>query len=607
MDRTQVQSIDQGLFAFPKPMLRHIVGYTISFCLFMAALGLYSHSLTIPDVPRVEEATVLFHLHEDTSNYEFGPLQDGYDNLEYASEAAFVVVPLELIAGEIASDGCSWEEDDEGNGGWEYSFAMADATRLTMVDSLGTEIEAAFSLKGSLSPEGEVDEPSCNSGWSRTIEGYGLNDEENFKFNAFVMVEENPVRYQLLSVTEIYSLTNPGEDPQEVTQREDRGRWALLCSGLGGLVFMYSTTPPLLHELRKIRKANKSATKDITSQPGVLGANGRLFPHFGPNFEPLGFDSHPARQASDDWLFGAPTPSNFSDPYSGDEHGMLIREHPSVIGTPKAALITPYSIGAVVFAGSFIWLSADFRARDGSSFHTTVGWSMTVFVTVVNLVWFFSAWKQYKLNRLIRDLPTSPIRSVAVGQAELVGQVRPSIAGTPEFSVGGRTHKGFACWQWDSYQYVCRTDSDGDTHCSWEHRETKTGGVPFMVHDGTGGMLIDPSLWVKKAVDHGPEIDEWTRGDWKWKLSGFGIGDPIYILGDCVPRAQDHLQKWGGHETLAQALLTMVPTTDTGDASVLHYGTEMDVLGKNRSLFEIFIVPLFVFLLGIFMFINYTP
>ena len=232
---------------------------------------------------------------------------------------------------------------------------------------------------------------------------------------------------------------------------------------------------------------------------------------------------------------------------------------------------------------------------------------MTVFVTVVNLLWFFTAWKQFKLNRLIRDLPTSPIRSVAVGQAELVGQVRPSIAGTPEFSVGGRTHKGFVCWQWKSYKYVCRTDSDGDTHCSWEHRETKSGGVPFMLHDGTGGMLIDPSLWVKKPVDHGPELDEWTRGDWKWKLNAFGIGDPVYILGDCVPRAQDHLQKWGTHETLAQALLTMVPTTDTGDASVLHYGTEMDVLAKNRSLFEIFIVPLFVFLLGIFMFINYTP
>jgi hypothetical protein len=39
----------------------------------------------------------------------------------------------------------------------------------------------------------------------------------------------------------------------------------------------------------------------------------------------------------------------------------------------------------------------------------------------------------------------------------------------------------------------------------------------------------------------------------------------------------------------------------------LHYGTEMDVLAKNRSLFEILIVPLLIFLFGIFMFVNYTP
>ena len=347
--------------------------------------------------------------------------------------------------------------------------------------------------------------------------------------------------------------------------------------------------------------------KDTSSAPGVLGFSGRYFPHFGPNFQPLAYATHPARSADDDWLFGAPTPTSIDDPYGQDAHGQLIPEHPSIIGTPKAALITPYSIGAVVFAGSFIWLSADLRARDGSGFHTTLGWGMTAFVTLMNVLWFFSAWKQFKLTRLIKDLPTSPIRSVAVGQAELVGQVRPSIAGTPEMKVGGRTHKGLTCWQWKSYQYVCRTDSDGDTHCSWEHRETKSGGVPFMIHDGTGGMIIDPSLWVKKPVDYGPQLDAWQRGDWKWTLVGFGIGDPVYVLGDCVPRDVDHIEKWGGHETLPQALLTMVPTTGTGDASIVHYGTEMDVLSKNRSLFEIFIVPLLIFLFGIFMFLNYTP
>ena len=51
----------------------------------------------------------------------------------------------------------------------------------------------------------------------------------------------------------------------------------------------------------------------------------------------------------------------------------------------------------------------------------------------------------------------------------------------------------------------------------------------------------------------------------------------------------------------------MVPTVGTGDASIVHYGTEIDVLARNRSFVEILIVPLFVFLFGIFMFISYTP
>jgi len=607
MERLAVQSLDQGAFAFPRPTLRHIIGYILSFFAMLTAYTLYSQSLVIPDVPRVEEATILPYLHDDVSAYNFATVQEGYDAYEYASEAAFVVVPLELEQGTIGYDQCSWVEDDDGGGGYEYSFEMAGAERLTMVDSEGTRISAAFSLQGSLSPEGEVYNPGCGSSWSRTIEGYGPGDAENFLFNAFVLVEQDPLRYQLLSVHEIWDLDNPSEEPQEVTQREDRGRWSLLSSGLAGLIFMYSTSPPLMHELRKIRKQNRHAVKDTSSAPGVLGFSGRIFPHFGPNFQPLPYAEHPARSADDDWLFGAPTPTSFDDPYGQDGHGRLIPEHPSVVGTPRAALITPYSIGAVVFAGSYIWLSADLRARDGSDFHTTLGWVLTLLVTLINLLWFLSAWKQFKLTRLIKDLPTSPIRSVAVGQAELVGQVRPSIAGTPEMRVGGRTHKGLTCWQWSSYQYVCTTDSDGDTHCSWEHRETKSGGVPFMVHDGTGGMIIDPSLWVKKPVDYGPQLDQWKRGDWKWVLSGIGIGDPIYVLGDCVPRSQEHLEKWGSHETLPQALLTMVPTTDTGDPSIVHYGTEMDVLAKNRSLFEIFIVPLLVFLFGIFMFINYTP
>ena len=604
--RVDVQSIHHGFFHFPRPGGKAIAGYVLSGILLIVSLGLYASSLSIPDVPRLDEAEQLSSLPDDPSTLDFIPVQDGYDPAEYASEAAFIIVPLELQRGMVAQDSCKWVEDDEGGGSWQYSMNEVDAQPLTMVDEQGTIINTAFSLEGSLSPEVELRSMECSSDWSRDIEGFGPNGD-NYIFAAYVLVEQEPVRYQVLSLGESksFGLTTL---PDEVTQREDRGRWGLLTSGVAGLVFMLSTVPSLQHDLRRIRSENQARSKDTTSGVGLLGSSGRYYQHVGLNFEVLEHATYPARSVKDDWLFGAPPlPETYENPYAQDGDGSLMAEHPQQIGTPRAAVLTPYSIGAVVFAGSFIWLSADLRARDGSSFHTTLGWGLTALVTVVNFIWFYNAWKQFKLVRVINDLPTSPIRSVALGQAEIVGQVRPSIAGTPVMSVGGRDHKGMVYWEWNSYRYECHTDSDGDTHCSWNHVEVKNGGVPFMVHDGTGGMLVDPEKWQKKKIDLGPILEEWQRGDWKWNVAGFGIGDPIYILGDCVTRTHEDKENWGSDPVLPNALVTMVPSTDTGDASVMHYGTELDLLGKNRSVFEILVVPLLIFMFGVFMFLNYTP
>lgn len=605
---SDIQDLDHGLFQFSPPTWKHMIGYCVAALLFLVGFITYSTSLNIPDIPQTNEAELYSEL-QDPYDYDYGPVQAGYEPEEYAQEAAFIIVNLELQRGTIAYDSCEWVENDEGGGSWSYSFYMADAQRLTMVDRQGQQITAAFSYENSLSPEGDFFKPSCNSGWSRTLKGEGHGSNENFVMTAFVLVEEYPLRYQLLSVQEVSSFSQTSTPP-EVTQREDRGRFALLGFGIGGLVFMYSVEPSLKHDLRSIRNSNQKKAKDTNSGVGVLGHEGRFFQHMGPNFEVLGAADSPRRSADKDWLFGAPPlPTSYERVFAGDGEGALIREHPSRLGSPQPGTITLYSIGAVIFAGSFIWLSADLRARDGSFFHTMLGWGMTAFVTIINLMWFYTAWKQFKLQRTIKDLPTSPIRSVAVGQAEIVGQVRPSIAGTPEMTVGGRTHQGLVLWQWKSYRYECTTDSDGDTHCSWNHKETKNGGVPFIVHDGTGGILIDPMLWEQRKgeIDRGPVVDEWTRGDWKWNLTCIGVGDPIYLLGDCEPRKNDHLEAWGSDPTLPNALVTMVPSTDTGEGSVLHYGTELDVLSNMRSTFEILIVPMLVFLFGIFMFINYTP
>lgn len=603
-----VHGLDHGFFQFPKTTLLNKLGYAISLVALLIAGGLYSTSLAIPDVPRVDEAEMLTQLPGNVSELTFAEVQDGYDREEYASRAAFILVPLELEQGVLAKDWCEWVEDEDSGGSWQYSIDFYDANRLTLRDQTGQAINAAYSYPRSLAPEGSVIEPPCDSSWTRDIVGQGPNGD-NMHLSVFMLVEANPVRYQVLSVAENYGFQNSNLPP-EVTQREDRGRWALLATGLGGLLLMYSTTPSLKEDLRRIRNNKPDLVKDVTSGLGVSGSEGRFFPHYGVKYQLKDSTSYPARSVMDDWLFEVPKlPESYDAPFAQDGDGTLLAEHPTRIGTPKPATVTPYSIGAVVFSLSFIWLSADLRARDGSSFHTVLGWGMTLAVTAVNLLWFFFAWKQFKLVRLINDLPTSPVRSAAVGQVELVGQVRPSVAGTPTMQVGGRSHKGLVAWKWDAYEYVCTSDGDGGKSCSWKHRESKSGGVPFILHDGSGGILVDPEAWSgsKAKLDYGPNLDGWKRGKWRWEVAGFGVGDPVYILGDCVPRTEDDKEMWGSDPTLGNALLTVVPSTDTGDASVMHYGTELDVMSNNRSIFEILIVPCLVFVFGVFMFLNYTP
>ena len=601
--------LDQGFFKFPVPTWKGMIGYAIALSMFMTAMTMFSSGQSIPDIPQLSEADRLDEL-GDIDSYNFQLLQDGYEQPQYQSnKAAFLLVPLELEEGRIGTEGCYESEDDEGNTEINYGYDIEEGSVLTFRDQAGDSITSSFDKSGTLDPEGDFFSQYCTETWHRDVKGYGQDNSENRILMAYMLVQNEPNEYyQLLSFTEINGF-NDYENPPEITQREDAGRFALLASGIGGLIFMYSTPTSLSYALRKIRKSNQTNAKETASAAGVLGSDGRQFQHCGPHGEIIGPANQLFRDAYSDWLFGCPPlPTSYSNVFTKDGDGSLIPEHPQRIGTPRPAMMTPYSLGALTFALSFIWLSSDLRARDGSEIHTLIGYVMTFFVTIINILWFFSAYKQAKLSQTINDLPTSPIRSVAVGQAEVVGQVRPSSAGTPAFTVGGEEMQGTVLWTWSSYKYVCRQTDDGQ-ECGWEHRETKNGGVPFVLHDGTGGMIIDPSLWQaeNKTLNLGSCVAAWESGKWKWTVNAIGVGDPLYVLGDCVPRSREHLDAWGGDETEGSALVTMVPSTETGEGSIMSLGTELDVVAQRRSRFEMLIVPIIVFTFGIFMFLNYTP
>ena len=111
-----VRDLDHGFFQFPRPTWKHAIGYGIAAILFLSAYSMYSSGLSIPDIPQISEADRLDEI-GDIESYNFQTLQEGYEQAQYQeNQAAFVLIPLELEQGVIATEGCYESEDDEAAG-----------------------------------------------------------------------------------------------------------------------------------------------------------------------------------------------------------------------------------------------------------------------------------------------------------------------------------------------------------------------------------------------------------------------------------------------------------------------------------------------------------
>ena len=192
----------------------------------------------------------------------------------------------------------------------------------------------------------------------------------------------------------------------------------------------------------------------------------------------------------------------------------------------------------------------------------------------------------------IIDTATSRVRSVAVGPAELVGQVRPGPEGTISVNVGGsssRKVEGVVAYRWKEEEYVCTKDSDGKESCSWHTRRTDDGNTNFILHDGTGGILIDPDSW--KEVNLGEQLHNWESGRWRWTVWVLASGDPVYCLGRVETRTSEEKED-GIDETIPSSHLVVRGNKDIGMQVHLHRGTELSVISGLRSTTEAIIVPL---------------
>ena len=131
---SDVRDLDQGLFHLHSLKVRNAIGYCIAATLFIAGFVMYSNGLSIPDIPQISEADRLDELGEIES-YNFQALQDGYVQSQYQQNtAAFVLIPLELEGGIIATEGCYESEDEDGNIDLNYGVSLNSDSTLTFSD-----------------------------------------------------------------------------------------------------------------------------------------------------------------------------------------------------------------------------------------------------------------------------------------------------------------------------------------------------------------------------------------------------------------------------------------------------------------------------------------
>lgn len=128
------------------------------------------------------------------------------------------------------------------------------------------------------------------------------------------------------------------------------------------------------------------------------------------------------------------------------------------------------------------------------------------------------AWiSTYRRTRAIRDTPTSKIASAAQGYAEIIGRGRP-LGGQPLVS---KLRKVPCLW----FRYTVRHRKDKD---NWEVVDSGESRDSFIVDDGTGECLVDPTGAEIVSV----QKESWHELDYRYSEHRLACDQQIYALGE---------------------------------------------------------------------------
>jgi len=215
------------------------------------------------------------------------------------------------------------------------------------------------------------------------------------------------------------------------------------------------------------------------------------------------------------------------------------------------------------------------------------------------------------------DTVTSIIKFLDAGHNELVGQIRPYYEEPiPVVYVDGYRDKIFTMhdavyWRWAYRAKECRKetyrDRDGKvrtrTVCGWVNVRSDGGSVPFLLHDGSGGVLVDVRTFdeveqVPQVLDTsspgnkgGNDLYRASAGAWverhEWTASALRLADPVYLMGRVKSLDEEYVPKGTVSDNASrihQSLLVVGEDAPRREARIA-YGNELNQLSARKSVF----------------------
>ncbi len=546
-------SMKHHFFEFTFPHKWGRIGFVFGVLLFIVAGFTFLFSLSIPDVIQTDDAVSINSSSEfETSEFVEQTLGKGFDG----QKGAYFTTVATIESGTMIERYCTTNDEGE----TQYHATVADSK---IPFAIGGSSFTGTWYTHNLNPEYSVGD-SCDD-----------DIKQGDQVRLFILKQDDT--FTILSMSE-YPFSLP-----EVTQRENSQRAAMFQMSLGALILMLITPSSLANDIRKIKK-KRSRTASVI--------------YDGHEFS---FSSTTFRNVDQqDWILSPPSIEAWTPTkYGPDGDGATIAEHPTTIGTPHPATFTPYSICGSIFVLFNVWLIADLNARDTDVFGAFMGDLGKYILVLFALGWTIQSIRKWKLLHNIIDTPTSRVRSVAVGSAELVGQVRPH-TNTLSFSVGGRSYDGMVGFYWLEEEEVCSRDSDGKESCRWHTIASESQQSNFILHDGSGGILVDVGSW--NEVDMGERLDTWRIGKHRWTVTTLCCGDPVYALGTVDKRTLDE-QEDGLDTSIPSANIIMRGNRLEGMQAKLSRGTEFSLLGGLRSTTESVFIPIVMLFASIVPFI----